>query len=101
MLSLQGFRTRIQPPVAEDEEVFLAAMRDSVGLHAPWVSAPKDHTAWQRYMTRLQRDNEAGYLVKRIQDNVICGVINLNIITYEALCGAYVSYFGVADQVEK
>jgi len=101
MLSLQGFRTRIQPPVAEDEEAFLAAMRDSVGLHAPWVSAAKDHAGWQRYMTRLQRDNEAGYLVKRIQDNVICGVINLNIITYEALCGAYVSYFGVAGQVEK
>ncbi len=101
MLSLQGFRTRIQPPVAEDEEAFLAAMKDSIGLHSPWVSAPKDHVAWQRYMTRLERDNEAGYLVKRIQDNVICGVVNLNIITYEALCGAYVSYFGVAAQAEK
>ena len=100
MLSIEGFRTRIQPPVAADEEAYLAAMRDSIGLHHPWVSSPKDHAGWQRYMTRLERDNEAGFLVKRIQDNAICGVINLNIITFEALCSAYVSYFGVAGQTE-
>jgi ribosomal-protein-alanine N-acetyltransferase len=101
MLSLSGFRTRIQPPEAEDEDAFLMAMRDSIGLHHPWVTAPKDHAGWQRYMKRLERVNETGFLVKRINDGVICGVINLNIITYEALCSAYVSYFGVAGQVEK
>ncbi len=101
MLSLDGFRTYIQRPGAEDKEVFLAAMRDSIGLHYPWVSAPADDAGWERYMTRLARDNEDGFLVKRIQDHAICGVVNLNIITFEALCGAYVSYFGVAGMVEK
>ena len=101
MLSLQGFRTLIRPPGATDEAAFLDAMQDSVGLHSPWLSAPKTHAEWQRYMTRLERDNEAGFLVKRIHDGAICGVVNLNIITYEALCGAYVSYFGVAEQAEK
>ena len=101
MLSLQGFRTCIQTPQAGDEETFLAAMRDSVGLHSPWVSAPKDHAAWQRYMKRLERENEAGFLVKRIHDGALCGVVNLNVITYEALCSAYVSYFGVVDKAEK
>ena len=101
MLSLQGFRTRIHPLEAHDEEAFLAVMRDSTGLHYPWVSAPKDHAGWLRYMTRLERDNEAGFLVKRIQDGVICGVVNLNVITYEALCSAYISYYGVIGQVEK
>jgi len=101
MLTLQGFRTLIQTPVAEDEAAFLQAMRDSVGLHYPWVSAPKDHAGWQRYMTRLNRDNEDGFLVRRIEDGVICGVINLNIITFEALCSAYVSYYGVAGHAEK
>lgn len=101
MLSLQGFRTRIQAPLAGDEEAFLAAMQHSVGLHSPWVTAPKDHVAWQRYMRRLERDNEAGFLVKRIHDGAICGVVNLNVITYEALSSAYVSYFGVVGQIEK
>lgn len=101
MLSTQGFRTRIQAPAAEDEEAFLAAMRDSAGLHHPWVSAPKDHAGWQRYMKRLSRDTEAGFLVKHLSDGNICGVINLSAITYDALCSAWVSYFGVAGQVEK
>jgi len=101
MLTLQGFRTLIRTPEATDEEAFLEAMQESIGLHSPWLSAPKTHADWERYMRRLQRDNEAGFLVKRIHDGAICGVVNLNIITYEALCGAYVSYFGVAAQVEK
>jgi ribosomal-protein-alanine N-acetyltransferase len=100
-LSLEGFRTRIQEPVEADESAFLAAMKDSVGLHYPWVSAPKDHAAWKRYMDRLQRVNEAGFLVRHLHDGEICGVVNLNIITYEALCGAHVSYFGVAGQAQK
>ena len=98
---MQGFRTRIQPPVPADESAFLEAMRDSIGLHHPWVSAPRDHAGWERYMTRLERDNEAGFLVKRIDDDVICGVVNLNIITYEALCSSYISYFGVTGMAEK
>lgn len=101
MLSLDGFRTRIVAPRAEDEEAYLAAMKDSAGFHHPWVSAPKDHAAWERYMRRLERVNEAGFLVKRIHDGAICGVINLNIITYEALCSAYVSYFGVQSYSEQ
>jgi len=101
MLSADGFRTRIQHPQAADEEAFLKAMRDSIGLHHPWVSAPKDHAGWQRYMDRLQKVNETGFLVKTLQDGAICGVINLNVITYEALCSAYVSYFGVVGQAEK
>ena len=101
MLSPEGFRTGIYPPVAEDEKPFLAAMNASTGLHYPWVSAPKDHAGWVRYMKRLERDNEAGFLVKHLSDGAICGVINLNVITYEALCSAYVSYFGVAETADR
>ena len=101
MLSLKGFRVRIQPPEEADKVAFLAAMQDSVGLHYPWVSAPKDSKGWQRYMDRLKRLNEAGFLVRSLRDGSICGVVNLNIITYEALCSAHVSYFGVAGQAEK
>ncbi len=95
-----GFRTFIQPPETADEKPFLAAMRASVGLHYPWVSAPKDHRGWKRYLARLRRPTEAGFLVKRLHDGAICGVVNLNIITYDALCSAYTSYFGVAGLTE-
>ena len=100
MLNMDGFRTRIQTPEATDEEAFQSAMQDSIGLHHPWVSAPKDHAGWLRYMNRLDRNNEDGFLIKRIHDGAICGVINLYIITYEALCSAYVSYYGVVGHIE-
>ncbi len=99
--SIPGCRTCIQLPQAADEKPFLAAMRKSVGLHYPWVSAPKDHQAWKRYMARLQRDTEVGFLVKRLEDGAICGVVNLNIITFDALRSAYTSYFGVAGLTDK
>ena len=76
MLSPQGFRTRIQAPLAEDEAAFLQAMRDSVGLHYPWVTAPKDHAGWVKYMARLERDTEAGFLVRHLDDNAICGIVS-------------------------
>lgn len=76
-------------------------MRESAGLHYPWVSAPKDRAAWKRYMKRLERENEAGFLVKRLHDDAICGVINLSAITFEALCSAWVSYFAVAAMAGK
>jgi len=100
-ITAKDFRTYIQTPQPDDEKAFIAAMRDSTGLHHPWVSAPKTRAAWKRYLKRIKQDTEAGFLVKRQQDNQICGVINLNIITYEALCSAYMSYYGVAGFSEK
>ena len=100
-MSAKGFRTYLQAPGADDEKAFLAAMRKSTGLHHPWVNAPKDHKAWVRYLNRLERDTEAGFLVKRLDDQVICGVVNLNVITHEALCSAYTSYFAVTGLAER
>lgn len=100
-ITAKDYRTYIQKPTADDEKAFLAAMRDSTGLHHPWVSAPTTRAVWKRYLKRIELDSEAGFLVKRQQDDLICGVINLNIITYEALCSAYMSYYGVAGLTEK
>jgi ribosomal-protein-alanine N-acetyltransferase len=89
-------RVRIRAPREADARDFLAAMRDSAGLHYPWVSSPRTRTGWRHYMRRLERDSEMGFLVRRRHDDAICGVINLSAITYDALCSAWISYFGVA-----
>ena len=100
-ITAKDYRTYIQPPQASDEKAFILAMNSSSGLHHPWVSAPKTRPAWKRYLKRIEKDSEAGFLVKRQLDDQICGVVNLNIITYEALCSAYMSYYGVAGMSEK
>ena len=97
----QEFRTHLQVPTIADGREFIRVMRDSRGLHYPWVSAPCDPEAWRRYLERLKRDNEAGFLVRRVGNNDLCGVVNLNIITYEALCSAYLSYYAASEHSGK
>lgn len=92
----QSPRVRLVEPALADGGEFTSAMRDSRHFHHPWVSAPCDLDAWRDYLERLERDNEAGFLIRRIDDHRLCGVANLNVITYEALCSAYLSYYAVA-----
>jgi len=94
------FRVHLTTPGVADGHEFLRVMNASRSLHQPWVSAPCDSAGWRRYLQRLKRSNEAGFLVRRIGDDAICGVINLNIITYEALCSAYLSYYAAAATCE-
>lgn len=96
-----GARVCLAKPVPADGREFIAAMSDSRALHHPWVVAPTDLQAWRHYLERLERDNEAGFLVRRCWDQAICGVINLNVITYEALCSAYLSYYVVQNMSER
>ncbi len=90
-------RVRLQDPAEADGGEVTRLMRDSRHFHHPWVSAPCDMTAWRRYLERVKRDNEAGFLIRRRYDGALCGVANLNIISYEALCSAYLSYYAVVN----
>ena len=92
-----GPRVWLQAPAMEHGREFIRVMRESRALHHPWVSAPSDPKAWRSYIDRLQRDEEAGFLIRRHVGNEICGVVNLNIITYDALCSAYLSYYAVQE----
>lgn len=91
----------LQDPALADAVEVTRLLQESRALHYPWVTAPCDLPAWQRYLRRLRRDNEAGFLIRRRHDEALCGVANLNIITYEALCSAYVSYYAVAGMTGK
>ena len=93
--------TFLEKPRIEHAREFLAAMRESRGLHHPWVTAPSDPEAWRRYLDRLKRPNEEGFLIRLGGDKAICGVVNLNVITYEALCSAYLSYYAVQKYAQK
>ncbi len=91
-----GERVAIRHPRREDEAEFVAAMRRSFALHQPWLSAPSDGAAFRRYLARIAMPTEAGFLVLRREDQALCGVVNLNVITYESLCSAYTSYYATA-----
>lgn len=88
-------RVQLAAPGLVDGAEFIRLMRDSRQFHYPWVSAPADMEGWRRYLERLTLDTEAGFLIRRLADRALCGVVNLNVITYEALCSAYISYYAV------
>ncbi|MFT5351987.1 MAG: ribosomal-protein-alanine N-acetyltransferase [Gammaproteobacteria bacterium] len=94
-------RTWLDKPSMKHAREFIAAMNDSRGFHHPWLNAPCNPQSWRMYLERLQRPNEAGFLIRLQGDNALCGVVNLNVITYEALCSAYLSYYAVQKYAEK
>jgi ribosomal-protein-alanine N-acetyltransferase len=95
------FRVNIRPPDEADEDDFVAAMQASKAFHHPWLTAPSDGPAFQRYLRHFAAESEASFLVLRLADNAICGVINLNVITYGALQSAYMSYYAVAAMASR
>ena len=94
-------RTWLEKPRIHHVREFIAAMKDSRGLHHPWLNAPCNPEAYRRYLDRLERNNEDGFLIRLHGDDAICGVVNLNVITYEALCSAYLSYYAVQKYAGK
>lgn len=91
----------IRAPEEKDQTRFIQAVKQSQGLHYPWVSSPATPAAFKAYINRTRRSNEAGFLVCRHGDDQLCGVINLNIITYDALCSAYLGYYALAPFQQK
>ena len=89
-------RVRLEEPRLAHGPECTEAFRESRHFHHPWVSAPCDMAGWRTYLDRLERDNEAGFLIRRVHDGRLCGIANLNVIVYEALCSAYLSYYAVA-----
>jgi ribosomal-protein-alanine N-acetyltransferase len=89
-------RVLLQDPAEADADEVVRQLRASRPFHHPWVIAPCDLPAWNRYLRRLRRDTEAGFLIRRTRDEALCGVANLNIIVFDALCSAYLSYYAVA-----
>ena len=96
-----GDRVWLAPPTESDEASFLEAMHDSRGLHQPWVFPPLDSIAFARFLTRAEREDEEVFLLKTTATNELCGVVALNVIIYQALCSANLSYYGVSGFEQK
>lgn len=91
-----GPRLYARPPRATDADAFVAAMRRSRDLHRGWAAPPTSPEAFAAYLAREGRDDVAGYLFLRRDDDALVGYANLSHIFHGALCGAVLGYNGVA-----
>lgn len=84
----------VRPPSLDDTDAFVAAVHRSRGLHGLWVQPPADAAAFQRYVRRSRRPEQASYLAW-VGDEP-AAVVNLNDILRGALQGACAGYYAFA-----
>jgi len=80
----------------EDEEGFLRCLRDSRRLHRPWAYPPATPEAFAQLLERQDAPSEAIFLVRRNEDGVMAGFVQLSQIFLGPFRSAYLGYFGFA-----
>ena len=86
----------LRPPTARDRDALIDAYRRSAKLHRPWLSGPRDAAAFARYLKHVRQPTHASFLIRRVEDDAIVGVMNLNEIVRGVFHSAYLGYCAFA-----
>ncbi|CAN5567983.1 GNAT family protein [soil metagenome] len=90
----RGARVYLAAPSRRDRQAFLAAGLRSRSLHRSWVTTRFDDKMFDAYLKRARRKDHACFLVRRIDDDAIVGVININLIVRGFFHSGYLGYYG-------
>lgn len=82
-------------------DAFVAAARRSRRLHGPWVQAPDTSEAFDGYLRRARRADQACFLICRNQDDAIAGVANVSAIVRGAFRSAFLGYYAFSPHARK
>ena len=86
-------RVSIRPPVPADQPAFLAAMRRSRDLHRRWApSGPETRAAFRRYLERMARPENHGFLVTVRATGDLAGFISLSNVIGGVLQSGFLGY---------
>ncbi len=86
-------RIYIRPPALPDQREFLASVRKSGSLHAPWTVAPANPAQFRAYIERMAQPTNCAFLVCRRDNETIAGVINITNIVLGLFRSGYVGYY--------
>ncbi|MBT0571707.1 GNAT family N-acetyltransferase [Curvibacter sp. CHRR-16] len=86
-------RITTRPIAISDTKLFVAASRASRDLHKPWVTAPCDEDAFNRYVARFDGKLNHGFVVHIASSGELVGAINLTNIVLGAFRSGYLGYF--------
>ncbi|XOV81917.1 MAG: GNAT family N-acetyltransferase [bacterium] len=86
-------RVSIRRVQRDDEKEFVHLMRGSVALHEPWITPPTNPVLFKYYLQRVNREDHAGFVITRNEDNHIVGVININNIVRGSFQSASLGYY--------
>jgi [ribosomal protein S5]-alanine N-acetyltransferase len=88
-----GRRVFLCAPTARHRDEFLALMRASRTALRPWVVPPASRAAFAAYLRRTRRPKARAFLVCRLGDRAIVGVINVSQIFHGNFRSAYLGYY--------
>ena len=86
-------RILLRSPTADDATAFVAAVRASGRLHRPWVDPPGTRAAFLDYLQRMDAPGQHAFLVCRLDDGALVGVVNLTNVVLGAFRSGYLGYY--------
>jgi len=84
-------RVRLEAASTAHEEAFLSAVRRSVALHHPWITAPRSSARFRRYIAHHTGDRHLSYFAFSPSGELV-GVINVSEIVRGIFRSAYLGY---------
>jgi len=89
-------RVHLTSPTAEDEREFLNCVERSVNLHRPWVFPPHTHEEYAKYLERIRGGSILPFVVRRVSDERLIGVINISEPVMGVFQSAYLGFYAFA-----
>jgi ribosomal-protein-alanine N-acetyltransferase len=93
----EGEAVYLFEPTRDSAEVFLAMTAASQSFHQPWVYPAQDQRRFRGYLDRLDGGHAYGFLLGRLEDDALLGVININDVIFGGLRTGSLGYYIAAD----
>lgn len=88
-------RVRTAAATEGDRREYVAAMRASAELHAPWITALVTDDEFDDLLRREEADDFFAFVIRSGADDAIVGACNVSNVFRRNLCSAYVGYAAV------
>ena len=86
-------RVSVRPVASRDKKQIVALAKESIALHAPWVTAPTSSQVFRLYLRRIRRDDHKGYVCYLKETKEIVGIFNLNNIQRGVTLSTSIGYY--------
>ncbi|MCH6255319.1 GNAT family N-acetyltransferase [Puniceicoccaceae bacterium K14] len=86
----------IRKPEEGDCEEFIAKTKRSHAMHRPWVFPVSSEIGYRKFLEFSQKERFRAFLVCRVSDGVMVGLVSLNEITEGCMLSAMIGYWGVS-----
>jgi ribosomal-protein-alanine N-acetyltransferase len=90
--ALKGKKVYLRPPEPADCDEYLELSKRSARFHRGLIKMSRTPEEFAGFLERSKLDTNGNFLVCRVSDGAIAGMINLSQIFYGPFCSAYLGY---------